>query len=123
MTNINNDDIGAFAIVVDNEVAGVMYFRIGETMDALGAAALSNPTIVRRPEIVNFPGKGPMAFFDFYVDGELGPNIGYRTDMDNSAAIVAGLSSDPTIVQIDRSLNPNVDAGWTWDGTNFSAPQ
>jgi len=123
MTDINDNDIGAFAIVVDSEVAVVMYFRIGETMDALGAAALSNPTIVRRSEIVNFPGKGPMAFFDFYVDGELGPNIGYRTDMDNSAAIVAALSSNPTIVQIDTSLNPNVNTGWIWDGTNFLEPQ
>ena len=122
MSNNNNSTSVSFAIVVDNDVAAVLNFPKDVVGSELIIAALSsNPRVVRRPEIVTIESKGPMAFFDLYIDDELGLNIGYRTDQDSAGAIIAGLSSNPTIILIDSSLG--VSSGWTWDGTDFTAPQ
>lgn len=128
--SIDYSNMASFAIIVDGEVVDIISFAKNnqtddtETitpLDQYTAAFSSNPRIVKKPEIYNFPDKGPMVMFEIYVGDELATTIGYREDMANSQAIVAGLSSDPTIISVDPSLG--IAGGWTWDGTNFTAPQ
>lgn len=129
-TASNTQGSAFFAVVIDGEVASVLTFatsiKINDTETAspfepIIAALSSNPSVVRKSEIFNFPDKGPMVMFEFYVDNEIASTVGYRSDALDSEAIIASLSSDPTIVPVDSSLG--VSSGWTWDGTNFTAPQ
>ncbi len=39
----------------------------------------------------------------------------------NAAAWVAGLLSNPVVVDVTNQ--PEVVSGWTWDGNSFTAPQ
>lgn len=59
--------------------------------------------------------------FVFVVDGE----VFMKFTLDTAASPAgemwsAGLKSNPTVIHVDLE-NP-VDAGWTYDGTNFIAP-
>ena len=39
----------------------------------------------------------------------------------NAPAWAAGLASNPTVIEVTGQ--PNVVPGWTWNGTEFVAPQ
>ena len=60
-------------------------------------------------------------FFACVVDGEVAFLMyGNKYRMPHW---VAAWSSDPKIVLIPEAEKQTVKAGWTWDGTNFTAPQ
>ena len=64
--------------------------------------------------------------FIFIIDGEVGPDLtledaGEGPKFDMNRALIAALSSNPTISEIPT--DPPVQMGWTWDGSNFIPPQ
>lgn len=60
-------------------------------------------------------------YYFFIIDGEVvwrhAIPIGEQLE-----AVHAIFSSNPTIVKCPTELKETVQYGWTWDGTNFSAP-
>lgn len=61
--------------------------------------------------------------FAFVADGEVFMTWSYDENYEQAERWTAGLSSNPTIV--DVSAHPQMDElqiGWIWDGTSFSAP-
>ncbi len=50
------------------------------------------------------------------IDPELAANI------DTATRIVAGLQSNPTVVDITDLTDLDIGLGWTYDGVNFVAP-
>jgi hypothetical protein len=58
----------------------------------------------------------------FVADGEVFMKFTLDTDASPAGEMwSAGLKSNPTIIQVDK--NSPVDSGWTYDGTNFTAPE
>lgn len=60
-------------------------------------------------------------YYFFIIDGEVvwRHAIPIDSQLDGVHAI---FSSSPTIVKCPTELKETVQYGWTWDGTNFSAP-
>lgn len=113
MTNLNSLTWN-FAVIVDGEVAQVLIV----SDEAQMAAYSSNPTIVSLLELWKFPNGKTHQGFNVVVENELVMTIGYDI---SDEALIAALSSNPTIIPINPS--DGIAAGWTWDGTNFTAPQ
>lgn len=59
----------------------------------------------------------------FIADGDVFMQIAFDDEGPHprSAAWAAGLSSDPKVIEVTNQ--PNVVPGWTWDGTDFKAPE
>lgn len=109
MSNVSSSSWN-FAVVVGNEVTSVLIVSI----PMLIAAYSSNPRIVPVEKLLEFPNGAIHQSFQVFVGEELAVVAGYDV---NDAALIAGLSSDPTIIPIDPSHG--ISGGWTWDGTNF----
>lgn len=64
----------------------------------------------------------PIKYFIVLVENEYAGIIGFP-DNQNMESVIAGLSSNPTIVPCpDLSTVYGVGRGWIWDGTSFSPP-
>lgn len=100
-----------FAVVVGNEVTSVLIVSNPMIM----AAYSSNPRIVPVQELLEFTNGAIHQSFQVFVGEELAMIVGYDV---GEAALVAGLSSNPTIIPIDPSHG--ISVGWMWDGTNFT---
>jgi|DEB19_MinimDraft_3_1074340.scaffolds.fasta_scaffold01602_9 hypothetical protein len=60
--------------------------------------------------------------FILVIDGESGPDLVLDDQATSqSTALCAALSSNPTIVEVSPDLQ--IGIGWSWDGSNFTAPQ
>lgn len=59
--------------------------------------------------------------FAIIVDGEVATTHGLQTA--HMPLEIAAWSSDPKIVKIPSDIKHLVRGGWTFDGTNFSAPE
>jgi hypothetical protein len=60
-------------------------------------------------------------YYFFVLDGE----VVWRHSIpitDGLEGVHAIFSSNPTVVKCPAELKETVQYGWTWDGTNFSAP-
>lgn len=79
------------------------------------AAYSSNPRIVPVQKLLEFSNGATHQSFQVFVGEELTMVVGYDV---GEAALIAGLSSNPTIIPIDPSHG--ISAGWTWDGTDFT---
>ena len=55
-------------------------------------------------------------YFACVVDGEFAGAVGVATNMD---ALVAGMSSNPTIIPINKEQAFNLRLGVIWDGKEF----
>lgn len=64
----------------------------------------------------------PIRYFVVLVENEYAGIIGFP-DNQNMEAVIAGLSSNPTIISCP-SLNilEGVGPGWIWDGSSFHPP-
>jgi hypothetical protein len=113
MTNLNSPTWN-FAVIVDGEVAQVLIVD----NEAQMAAYSSNPTIAPLLKLWEFPNGKTHQGFNVVVENELAMTIGYDI---SDEALIASLSSNPTIIPINPS--DGIVAGWTWDGTNFKAPE
>lgn len=58
--------------------------------------------------------------FALIVDGDVFGTLHLGPEAPNYDRMVAGLSSSPIVV--DASSVPNVQFGWTFDGTSFNPP-
>lgn len=58
--------------------------------------------------------------FAFIVDNDVIGTIHIPSDAPNYDRLVAGLSSDPIV--LETTDTPDVKFGWIFDGTNFSEP-
>lgn len=59
--------------------------------------------------------------FAFVVDNEVIGTIHVSPEAPNYERLVAGLSSNPTVV--DTTLTPDVKHGWVFDGESFINPE
>lgn len=58
--------------------------------------------------------------FALVVDGEVFGTLHFGPAAQNYDRMVAGLSSNPTVV--DATDTPSVTFGWTYDGSRFNPP-
>jgi hypothetical protein len=61
--------------------------------------------------------------FIFVAEGDAFMQIQFddETSHPHAKAWVAGLLSNPTVIEVTN--NPEVIPGWTWDGNSFNPPQ
>ncbi len=58
------------------------------------------------------------------AEGDVFMTISFDDTMSQTEAWVAGLASNPVIVEITNDPNiENIKGGWTWDGNLFTAPE
>ena len=59
-----------------------------------------------------------MKQFAFVLDGQVFFKLALQDLQENerNQLIIAGLQSNPQVLEI---LDPNVNVGWYWDGSNF----
>lgn len=58
------------------------------------------------------------------AEGDVFMTISFDDTMPQTEAWVAGLASNPVIVEITNDPNiQNIKGGWTWDGVEFKEPQ
>lgn len=62
-----------------------------------------------------------MKKFVFVIDGKVQMKLSFPEDRPDSEMKVAGLNSNPIIVEI-TDFNEKPSVGWTWDGLIFSPP-
>ena len=60
------------------------------------------------------------AWFAIVVDGEFTGKIGITQ---NPSAALAGLRSNPTMIEMSQEQATEVQVGWVHDGTTFTASQ
>ena len=58
-------------------------------------------------------------WFAIVVDGEFTGKIGMT---ENPSAALAGLRSNPTMIEMSQEQSTMVQVGWVHDGTTFSLP-
>lgn len=58
------------------------------------------------------------------AEGDVFMTISFDDSLPQTEAWVAGLASNPVVIEITNNPDiENIKGGWTWDGTNFKAPQ
>jgi hypothetical protein len=68
------------------------------------------------PEIVDY---NDFTFFAVLVDGEYTGKVGIAG---SGGPVMAGMKSNPTIVEMTQEQVNVVQLGWTYDGIEFIAP-
>lgn len=62
--------------------------------------------------------------YAFIAEGDVFMTISFDDAQPQTEAWVAGLASNPVIVEITNDPNiENIKGGWTWDGSVFRAPE
>lgn len=60
--------------------------------------------------------------FAIVIGNDVATKIIVVNESEQGQRVVAALQSDPKIIDISE-INPEIDFGWTYDGTNFTPPQ
>jgi len=105
-----------FAFIVDGDVGMVTLINQQEDQMKYVNCLRNNPEIVE----VKQDHKLLPIRFDFVNDGVVNLFMEFP-NAPSHARFIACLRSNPTIIEVEPS-NP-VRAGWTYDGTNFNAPE
>ena len=63
-----------------------------------------------------------LKFFAVLVDNEYAGVVGFP-ESPNMEAVIAGLSSNPTIISVTRDQIAIVQVGFIWDGSKFNRPE
>lgn len=64
----------------------------------------------------------PIRMFAVVVDNEYTGVVGFP-ESPYMEAVIAGLSSNPTIIPVTRDEIANVQVGFIWDGSKFNRPE
>lgn len=109
-----------FAFIVDGDVGMVTLINQQEDQMKYVNCLRNNPEIVEVEQDSTSRYATLPIKFNFLNDGVVNLFMDFP-DAPSHARFVACLRSNPTIIEVEPS-NP-VRAGWTYDGTNFNAPE